>query len=792
MSEIQFRGTEWEVSDALQAFYTPYASYVVQTRALPDARDGLKTGARYILYAQYKNKLTYKDKIKKAVATVNATMHYSPHGDSSILGTAVRMSQNFSMRYPIMEVPSNNGSYLSGDDYAQSRYLDMKGGEIAYEMTHLLEKDTIDTWKMNYTQEDKYPTVLPSKFPYALVNGSFGIGVACASSIPPHNLEDVCNAIVKVINNPDVSFEEIYCPIDFPTGGIIINESEVKESLKNGHGKAAIVRAAIEYDEKEHELIVTEMPYMTFTTKTVKSISAAIDEGFLEGVKSVYDGTDIRGCRIHIQLEKNANPTRIINSLFKHTPLQNSFSINMNMLDNGVTPKLFTWKESIEAYASHLKSIIIKAYQYDLKKLKDRIHIIEGLILALANIDEIISLIKKSENTAQAKISLTKDYPLSEAQADSILKMRLSNLTHLEVDKLVKEKEEKEKSVQEIESILNSEVKIKEEMIKDVLRIKDKYGDKKHKTLNMNLTETNEDKEIEEVTPEDVVIIITKAGMVKRVPKSSFKPQNRNTKGIKSTDEAILTTVSTNTVDTLMVFTTTGKLYRILVDNIPESTMKAKGVDLTTLAGMRAEEEIAAATSLNRHGKARYVCFVTKQGIIKKTELKEYTNGRKNTGVAAIKLKENDSIASVVFLDKEELLLATKDGMAIRFPTDKITPIGKTAMGVKGITLAAGDYVVAGIVIDSYASNIAVFTPSGNGKRLNIKDITLQNRGGKGVVISKPPVAAVIKVNANDNVFIQGKPTNLCIAAKDIPILSRTSIGNMMIKQSTIVDVVKL
>ncbi|MBQ2348173.1 MAG: hypothetical protein II388_07400 [Clostridia bacterium] len=796
MAEIQFNGTEWEVSDALQAFYTPYASYVVQTRALPDARDGLKTGARFILFAQYKNKLTYKDKKKKAVATVNAAMRFSPHGDASILGTAVRMSQNFSLRYPIMEVYGNNGSYLSGDDYSQARYLEMRGGEIAYEMTKLLDKDTVDTWKLNYTQEEKYPTVLPSKFPYALVNGSFGIGVACSSSVPPHCITDVCDAVVKVINNPEVSFEEIYCPIDFPTGGTIINEAEVKESLKTGHGSAAIVRAKIDYDDKTHELIVTEMPYMTFTASTVKAISNALDEGLLEGIESVYDGTDKRGCRIYIQLNKKANPKTVINKLYKHTPLQNSFSINMNMLDKGVTPKLFSWKESIEAYVTHLRDIIIKAYQYDLKKLKDRIHIIEGLILALAHIDEIIALIKSSSSTTQAKELLVKNYILDEIQADAILKMRLSSLTHLEIDKLIKEKNEKERSAREIEDILASEERIKAKMIEDVMQIKKKYGDS-HRTINTNIkAEKTEDAEIAEVMPEDVVIILTQSGKIKRISKTAFKTQRRNTKGIKSPDAAILDTISTNTIDTLMFFTTKGKMYRTLVDNIPVMDNKSKGADIGTIIGMESDEEVIAMTSLNRKTQPKYVCFITAKGLVKKTELKEYMATKKSNGIAAIKIGDDDSIANVTFLDDEDLVLVTKQGYAIHFETTTIAPIGRVTKGVKSIKLGADDEVLVGLPIKDSADNIGIFVSSGYGKQFAISEIPLQGRGGKGIIITKAnenvQVVGAIMLSSVDNLLLLGKPNNLCISGKEVPVVSRTSLGNIMIKNSVLQAVVKL
>jgi DNA gyrase subunit A len=497
MAEIDFNRKEWEVSEALQAFYVPYASYVIQTRALPDARDGLKTGARFILYSQFKDKLTYKEKKRKAVATVNAAMRFSPHGDSSIFGTAVRMSQDFSLRYPVIEVQGNNGSYLSGDDYSQPRYLEMRGNKIAWDMTNLLNKDTIDEWKLNYTEEEEYPAVLPSKFPYGLVNGSFGIGVACSSSLPPHNINDVCDAAITLINNPNCDFEDIYCPIDFPTGGTIINEAAVKESLKNGTGKAALVRATIEYDDKENELVVKEVPYMTFTNTIVKSISKALDEGILQGVSGVIDGTDFDGCKIYIQLTKGANINKVLKLLYKHTALQSSFSINMNMLEDGKIPKLFTWKGALEAYVSHLRTIIVKAYEFDLDKLKKRIHILDGLIIAYQNIEEIVKLIRSSSSTTVAKSGLISNFNLTEAQADAILKMRLSSLTHLEIEKLEKWAEDVKKSIELELKNLDIDIKFKKAEARKMLKLEDKLNmqkeikelEKKRNNLRFNLFE---------------------------------------------------------------------------------------------------------------------------------------------------------------------------------------------------------------------------------------------------------------------------------------------------------------
>lgn len=795
MPEIQFYNKDWEVSDALQAFYTPYASYVIQTRALPDARDGLKTGARFILYAQYKDKLTCKQKRRKAVATVNATMRFSPHGDASILGTAVRLSQDFSLRYPIIEVQGNNGSYLSGDDYSQARYLEMRGNEIAYDMSYLLEKNTVDTWKMNYTNEEEYPTVLPTKFPYGLVNGSFGIGVACSSSIPPHNLKDVCTAAIKLLNNPDASFEEIYCPIDFPTGGTIINEKEVKESLKNGTGKAALIRASIDYDEKENELVVYEMPYMTFTTNAVASISKAIEDGLLLGIDSVTDGTDFSGPRIYIKLNKGANPKRVIATLYKHTVLQNSFSINVNMLEDGLRPKLYSWKEHLQTYLSHLKNVIVKAYQYDLQKLLDRIHILEGLIIAYHNIEEVVKDIRNSSSTSTAKNLLIEKYHIDEIQADAILKMKLSSLTHLEIEKLEKEKNEKQEQANKIKEILSSEEKIKEEMIKDITSISNKYGDER-KTKNISLDFSGEENNPEPIEKKELLIHYTNLGNLYTQESTTLIKTRRGGKGTKiklASNEVVIKTINDDNLSSLLVFSNKGVMYHLSIDDLP---INAK-ININQLFELDKDERITTITSINKKEKVKYFTFITKYGIIKKTLAEEYENKR-GKSLKAINLKEDDEVVNVLFMNDEKVGILTYDGNYVIIDIEDVRVTGRVTAGVKAIKLSDSNYVIDAKVIKNSDKYMVTLSEKGLIKKTTLDEFPVCNRGIKGKKISdireNDRVIKHLTFDKDCDIIIIVKRKSIKISTSELRILSRSATGVKAIdiaENDTAIDLVR-
>lgn len=776
MAEIQFNGKEWEVADALQAFYTPYASYVIQTRALPDARDGLKKGTRFILYSQFKNKLTKNEKRRKAAETVSAAMRFSPHGDASIYGTAIRLSQDFSMRYPVIEVHGNNGSVLSGDDYSQPRYLEMRSNEIAWEMTELLSKETIDEWKLNYTEEEQYPVVLPSKFPFALTNGSFGIGVACSSSIPPHNLIDVCNAAIKVLNNPEVDFEEIYCPIDFPTGGTIINEAEVKESLKNGTGKAALVRATVEYDEKENELIVTEIPYMTYTSTIIKSISKALEQGVLTGIEGVTDGTEFSGCKIYIQLTKGANVERVLKRLYKHTELQTSYSINMNMLENGKVPKLFTWKESVETYVNHLKNIIQKAYQFDLKKAKERLVIVDGLLIAQANLEKVIQTIRSMRTSGAAKDNLMLKFGLVEEQADAILKMRLSSLTNLEVEKLEKEKENLDGVVSKIEQILSTEENFKKAVEKEIERIKTTYGDER-RTKQLSLDFTSEDDDAEPIEKKELLLYCTNQNNIYAVESSTLLKTRRGGKGSKiklEKNEVVTKIINDNNLSSLLIFSNKGAMYELPIVDLPiDGKMNIKqafhfdnGEFPTTI------------TSVSKQ-LPKYFIFVTKQGMIKKSLAEDYVLKRGNS-LKAISLKD-DEVVNVLFADEQDVGLLTNKGVFLRFKTDGINPIGRVAAGVKSIKLEDGDWVIDAHLIEQTDKLMLTLSKNGLVKKCSMEDYPSAGRTTKGKQISGTKngdnIIKFLTIENDCDIIIPTQKQNIKISTKEVRALSRYAMG---------------
>lgn len=791
MSEIQFNGSSWEIKEALQAFYTPYASYVIQSRALPDARDGLKCGARFILYSQYKDKLTCKEKRRKAVATINAAMRFSPHGDASILGTAVRLSQDFSLRYPIIEVQGNNGSYISGDDYSQSRYLEMRGNEIAWEMTNLLAKETIPEWKMNYTNEEQYPIVLPTKFPYSLVNGSYGIGVACASSIPPHNLKDVCNALILLLQKPEATFEELYCPIDFPTGGIIINEEQVKESLKVGNGKAAIVRAVVEYDDKLNELVVKELPYMTFTSNITKSINKAIEEGLLPSIEGIIDETDFEGCKISIQLKKNANINRTLKLLYRHTLLQNSYSINMNMLENGKIPKLFGWKESLEAYLHHLRDVIVRAYNFDLDKLEKRIHILEGYIIAFQNLDEVIKLIRSTPNENIAKQKLMEQYSLSETQAKSILDMKLSKLTSLEIEKLEKEHQEKTTEANRIKTILSSEENIKQDLIKQINELKEKYGDER-RTKNINLEFTGED-ETEPVEEKQLLIHYTNQGNLYTQISTTLLCARKGNKGSKvklAKNEVITQTLSNNNFGCILAFSNKGNMYSTITNELPIDTK----VNVNQLFELKDGEKITALTSISRRDEVDYFVFITKNGLIKKTAAKEYDKQR-GKSIKAINLKDDDEVVSVHFVKDENIGILTKNGNFVIIETKDVTATARATMGIKAIKLAADDNIISSQPISG--KYLITISQEGLIKKTELSEFPVCNRGIKGKRISGVKendfIVKFLTLSTDCDIITISNKGTLKFNTSELRILSRDAVGVKAMKLpegSKVVDLV--
>ena len=770
----------------LSTNFIEYAASVNSDRAIPNATDGLKPVAKRILYGAFTGGRTNNKPHVKCAKIVGDVMgSYHPHGDSSIYGALVRLAQDWVMRYPLIDFHGNVGNQ-AGDGPAAPRYTEARLSKLTEDgMLQGLKKNNVD-FIPNYDETTEEPVELPSIFPNLLCNPNSGIGVAMACSWAPHNLGEVAAAI-----NQYLAGEEPTLPgPDFPTGGIIINSKDIPAIMRTGHGSVK-VRGRFEIDKQK--IIFTEIPYGTSIEGLMTEIGKISDDKEIEGIDNIRDESNKKGIRIVIECNKEINPASIVNKLFAKTNLQSSFSYNQVALVNKVPTEL-NLKDCIKIYVDHNIDCIVREIKFDLNKAIDRLEIVNGLLRALEDIDNIIALIKSSENATAAKERLIAKYQFTENQAKAILAMKLSSLAKLEKVELNKEAEDLKNKIFMLNQILDS----RDEQI-GILKVRlnglvKKYGDARRTELT-NIEVKPEDKEIEEVVPEDCVVILSQTGSIKRVPQKSFKVQRRNGKGVKTKDDVIMSTISTNTIDNLLIFTKKGKMFKIIVDEIPVGTNVSKGTNVGTLINMDLDDEVVAITSLARSNTAKYVVFFTKRGLMKKTFLDEYTKVKRSTGIAAIKINEGDSIANVEFINEEDILVITKNGMSIHFESKLVNPVGRIAAGVKTIKLDENDEVIIGLPIHSNEDNIAIFSTKGYGKVTSIKEFTTQGRGGKGLVIYRPSaiygnIAGATVVTNKDTILLTGQPSSICIAASDLPLLARTSFGNIMIK-SNISSIVK-
>ena len=760
-----------------------YGVAVNTDRSTPDARSGLKPVARRILYQGLDAGYTSSKAHVKAARLVGDVMgRLHPHGDSSIYGAMVRLSQSWVMRYPLIDFHGNNGSVI-GDDAASMRYTEVRLSKLAEDgLLSGLKKGNVD-FMPTYDDSDEEPVTLPSIFPNLLCNPNEGIGWAIACKWAPHNL----NEVAKAINDYIIGEEPMLPGPDFPTGGIVINKNDIPAIMRTGHGS---VKIRGKYKIEKNNLIFYEIPYGQTIEGLVAEIGQVCNEGKINDIEDIRDETNKKGIRIVIECKKGSNPDTIANKLYAHTNLQSSFSYNMVALV-GKTPTELNLKDCIKIYVDHNIECIKREAAFDRNKALARLEIVDGLLIALADIDNIIAMIKKSESTAAAKEALIKKYEFTDNQVTAILNMKLSSLAKLEGVKLENEKADLHKKINELDELVRLENKQIEELKVRLDTIVKKYGDARRTEL-AQIEVAKEEKEIELVEPEDVVVICTQSGDIKRVPKTSFKVQRRNGKGVKSQGDAVLSTISTNTIDTLLIFTSEGRMFRLLVDNVPEGTNATRGVNLATLIKLNGNEKIMYVTSQFRESDAKYVVFFTKNGLIKKTKLDEFKSTKKTTGIQAIKFKEGDSLANVTLLNDEDVIVLSKKGMAIKFKTTDITPIGRVAAGVKAIKLKEGDEVLVGLPI-SANNDMAVFTTAGLGKRVKTSDIPVQNRGGVGVVISEASaLAGGALVDDTDFIYIMGTPNSICIEAKTISRLGRLAAGVQVINGSNIRGVVKL
>ena len=689
------------------------------------------------------------------------------------------------MRYPLIDFHGNVGNQ-AGDGPAAPRYTEARLSKLTEDgMLQGLKKNNVD-FIPNYDETTEEPVELPSIFPNLLCNPNSGIGVAMACSWAPHNLGEVAAAI-----NQYLTGEEPTLPgPDFPTGGIIINSKDIPAIMKTGHGS---VKIRSKYEIDKQKIIFTEIPYGTTIEGLMTEIGEISDKKEIEGIDNIRDESNKKGVRIVIECDKGINSASIVNKLFAKTNLQSSFSYNQVALVNKVPTEL-NLKDCIKIYVDHNIDCITRETKFDLNKAIDRLEIVNGLLRALEDIDNIITLIKGSESAAAAKENLIKKYQFTENQAKAILAMRLSSLAKLEKVELEQEAKELENKIKDLKDILANENRQKDILKSRLADLVKKYGDARRTELT-HIEVKPEDKIIEEVTPEDCVVILSQTGDIKRVPKNSFKVQRKNGKGVKTKDDVIMSTISTNTIDNLLLFTKKGKMFKIIVDEVPVGTNASKGAHVGTLINMDQDDEVIAITSLARSNTAKYVVFFTKRGLMKKTLLDEYTKVKRSTGIAAIKINDGDSIANVEFINEEDILVITKNGMSIHFESKNVNPIGRVAAGVKTIKLDENDEVVVGLPIHSDNDTVAIFSTKGYGKKTSIKEFTVQGRGGKGLVIYKPSavygqIAGATVVSNSDTILLTGQPSSICIAATDLPLLTRTSFGNIMVK-SNISSIVK-
>ena len=773
----------YQTSDLIQEMSTNFIEYAAacnSDRAIPNATDGLKPVAKRILYGAFTGgRTSNKPHVKCAKIVGDVMGSYHPHGDSSIYGALVRLAQDWVMRYPLIDFHGNVGNQ-AGDGPAAPRYTEARLSKLTEDgMLQGLKKNNVD-FIPNYDETTEEPVELPSIFPNLLCNPNSGIGVAMACSWAPHNLGEVAAAINQYL----VGEEPTLSGPDFPTGGIIINSKDIPAIMKTGHGS---VKIRSKYEIDKQKIIFTEIPYGTTIEGLMTEIGEISDKKEIEGIDNIRDESNKKGVRIVIECDKGINPANIVNKLFAKTNLQSSFSYNQVALVDKVPTEL-NLKDCIKIYVDHNIDCITRETKFDLDKAIDRLEIVNGLLRALEDIDNIIALIKGSENATTAKESLIKKYQFTENQAKAILAMRLSSLAKLEKVELEQEAKELENKIKDLKNILTNENRQKDILKSHLKDLVKKYGDARRTELT-HIEVKPEDKVIEEVVPEDCVVILSQNGDIKRIPKNSFKIQRKNGKGVKTKDDVIMSTISTNTIDNLLLFTKKGKMFKIIVDEVPVGTNTSKGVNVGTLININQDDEVIAITSLARSNTAKYVVFFTKQGLMKKTLLDEYTKVKRSTGIAAIKINDGDSIANVEFINEEDILVITKNGMSIHFESKNVNPIGRVAAGVKTIKLDENDEVVVGLPIHSDNDTIAIFSTKGYGKKTSIKEFTVQGRGGKGLVIYKPSavygqIAGATIISDNDTILLTGQPSSICIAATDLPLLTRRSFGNIMVKSN--------
>ena len=784
------------IIEEVEQSFLDYSLSVITDRAIPSAEDGLKPVARRILWDMFDKGYTNNKKFVKCAQPVGDTMgRFHPHGDSSIYGALVWLSQTWNMRYPLIAFHGNNGS-RDGDEAAAYRYTECKLSKMGEEMLADIKKDTVD-WGLAYTDEENEPVYLPGRIPNLIVNGTSGIAVAMACSFAPHNLNEVMSAAAHLLNNPDCAVKDLLQFVtgpDFPTGGLIVNKDELATAYITGKGRARIRGEYIIESHKGYDCIVfTSIPYKVSKVDLIEEIDKLCEEKKIDGIASIRDESGKGEVRFVIELEKGVSAEPVVAKLFKMTRLEDTYSINQVALVDK-KPRLLNLKQLLEIYIEHQRDVLLRKTKFEANKIEDRIHILNGLLKALEDIDNVIALIKKSESAAAAKVALMNQYNFSEVQAKAIIDMKLGKLAKLEKIEIEKEKADLLVELDRLNAILKNPVPALNDLFTS---LKDTYGDARRSTITQVAAPTKEEKEIQFVEPEKCVVVLTESGLVKRVPSSSFRTQKRNGKGVKTQDDITSMVIRTNTIDSLMIFTTKGKMYRLLVNDIPVGTNITKGQSIKSLIAMDSDEEPTVIYSIYRDTDAKYVMFVTKQGVVKKTSLEEYVKTKKANGIIAINLREDDELVSVFLIKDEPVILLTEKGMGIQFSSMDVSPTSRATTGIKGMTLGKEDYIVAALPVRHTEDQLAVFASHGQGKKISLAELPIQKRAGKGLIVYKVSestgsVAAAALISDEDNILICGDKTSLCISATEIPLMGRPSLGNQIIKSNNILSVSKV
>ena len=768
------------LKDTLERSFETYAGMTIMDRAICDARDCLKPGARMSMYAQYIEKITPDKPYKKSQKSVAAAMdHFYVHGDMSLYPLFARMGKPFAMRYVLEDFQGNTGTIEESSNEAASRYTEMRLSPISMNLFTNIEKETITKWHDNYTGEEQYPAVLPSVGFYNIVNGTSGIATAIASSIPQFNLREVNEAMIKLLWDSNVPFDEIYCAPDFCTGGIMLNAGEVKESLKNGNGFACKMRSVVEYDSKESCIIVKETPYGVYTETIRGQLAKILESEDNPGIEKFLDQSGTSAL-IKIFIGKKANPDKVIRYLYKNTSIQYHYPINMIMLDGGKKPKLFGWREALQAHINHEIEVYTNAYNFDIKKIDARLHILDGLTIALANIDEVVALIKSAPSSQAAGKMLRERFLLDEVQSKHILDMKLSRLAKLEVEKLQNEIESLLKEKASIQAILDDETLLKKEIEKGLRAVANKYGDARR----TKIIDLEKDSEEEPTEIRQLQISLTNQNSVFVTESSTLYTQRRGGVGnkMKMNDGEFVTdsiTVSSNEV--VLFFTKSGNVTHCTASTLPLNDK----IHIQTLVNISNDEEVCAITSASKKNNVPNILFFTKNGMLKKSEIEEYNLTRKGA-VRAITLDEGDEIISVVFTGTDRAGILTEMGNFIMIETEDIRPIGRVARGVKAIKLNDGDHVISARIIPDDTKFIASISGGGLFKQTPFDEFTTQGRGTKGSKIQKLNdgdwMADFHPVAQDGEVLVAATKACIKLATKDIPVLSKGALGNKSIK----------